>query len=100
MNDHLSQSLFQENLDRFTHIAAEAVATKRESSAVHVIFVASRDGGAIRKLSHDPKTRRTCLVELLLPFERRDNAAAIRDETRVFHKLFQYDSRIVEFEYL
>ena len=66
-------------MERFTHVVAEAVATKRDSGAIHVVFVASRDGGAIRKLSHDPKTRRTCLVELLLPFEGRDGAAAIRN---------------------
>ena len=76
-------------MERFTHIAAEAVATKRESAAVHVIFVASRDGGAIRKLSHNPKTRETCLVEMLLPFEGRVGptgaAPAIRDAVaRVF----------------
>ena len=84
MNVSLALCL-QQNLERFTHIAAEAVATKRDPAGVHVIFVASRDGGAIRKLSHNPKTRETCLVEMLLPFEGRGGAApAIRDVARLF----------------
>ena len=83
----INRSIFlQVNMERFTHIAAEAVATKRESATVHVVFVVSRDDGAIRKLSHDPMTRRTCLVEVLLPFEGRDNAAAIREVASDFLK--------------
>ncbi|XP_037090829.1 semaphorin-5B-like [Pollicipes pollicipes] len=51
-----------------TAIATDVITTKHHV-AVHVIFVADKDG-TIRKLSVVPRSQKTCLVEVLQPFEK------------------------------
>ncbi len=60
MND--DNFLLQQHLQTFTHIAVETVRTK--TATVHVLYVAIRTG-EIKKLSHDPRTRETCLIEIV-----------------------------------
>ena len=71
--DHAVQSVvpapvFTENLVRFGRIAVDVVNIKhQDNQPVHVIFVAT-DRGLIKKLSYNPHTGQTCLVEVLHPF--------------------------------
>ena len=59
---------FQEHLERFTHIVVDSVLTKIQSNdPVHVIFIATRSG-TIKKLSYNPRSQQTCVVEILHPF--------------------------------
>ena len=59
---------FQENLERYTHILVDSAFTKHQDSIpIHVLFVATRTG-IIKKLSYNPRSRVTCLVEILHPF--------------------------------
>ncbi|TRY69068.1 hypothetical protein TCAL_11284 [Tigriopus californicus] len=65
----LPRPLYHENLEQYTHIVVESIATKHQDNyPVHVIFLASRSGGVIKKLSFNTRTSRTCLVEVLHPF--------------------------------
>jgi semaphorin 5 len=57
--------LIRLDLERFSHIAVDVVATKIHSS-VHVLYVASRDG-LVRKYSVLPRTQEACLVEIINP---------------------------------
>lgn len=60
--------IFQEHLERFTHIVVDSVLTKhQENSPVHVLFVATREG-TLKKLSYNTRTKESCLVEILHPF--------------------------------
>jgi hypothetical protein len=60
--------ILQENLERFTHILVDSAFTKHQDSIpIHVLFVATRTG-IIKKLSYNPRSRVTCLVEILHPF--------------------------------
>lgn len=49
-------------LERFTHITIDVVATKIHTS-VHVIYVATTEG-LIKKISVLPRTQETCIVEI------------------------------------
>ena len=60
--------IFSENLNRFSRIAVDTVNVKhQDNQPVHVIFVSTEEG-AIKKLSYNPSSRETCLVEILWPF--------------------------------
>ena len=60
--------ILQENLERYTHILVDSAFTKHQDSIpIHVLFVATRTG-IIKKLSYNPRSRVTCLVEILHPF--------------------------------
>lgn len=59
--------LIRLDLERFSHIAVDVVATKIHSS-VHVLYVASARDGLIRKYSVLPRTQEACLVEIIDPF--------------------------------
>merc|ERR1719266_585304 len=60
--------LYHENLNRFQHVVVDVVPAKHHAShPVHVIFV-STEVGEIKKLSYNPQTRETCLLEVLHPF--------------------------------
>lgn len=60
--------VFQEHLERFTHILVDSALTKHgNNQAIHILFVATRDG-LVKKLSYNPASRATCLVEILHPF--------------------------------
>ena len=64
----LPAPVFTENQARFGRIAVDVVNIKhQDSQPVHVIFVAL-DNGSIKKLSYNPHTSQTCLVEILHPF--------------------------------
>ena len=64
----LPAPVFTEDLVRFSRIAVDVVNIKhQDNQPVHVIFVAT-DSGMIKKLSYNPHTGQTCLVELLHPF--------------------------------
>lgn len=53
---------------RYTHVAAQSVATKAEpDSSIHVIFVATSEG-VIKKLSFNTQTLTSCLIQVLRPF--------------------------------
>ncbi|XP_032777784.2 semaphorin-5A isoform X1 [Daphnia magna] len=60
--------LIRLDLERFSHIAVDVVATKIHSS-VHVLYVASARDGLIRKYSVLPRTQEACLVEIIDPFK-------------------------------
>lgn len=60
--------LYKEDMNKFDHIAVDGVATKHQDSpAIHVIFVATANA-TIRKLSFNPRSGESCLVEVLQPF--------------------------------
>ena len=64
----LPPPLHTENLQRFGQIAVDSVHIKnQDNQPVHVIFVASEDS-SIKKLSYNPSTKETCLIEILHPF--------------------------------
>ena len=64
----LPPPLHTENLQRFGQIAVDTVHIKnQDNQPVHVIFVASEDS-SIKKLSYNPSTKETCLIEILHPF--------------------------------
>ena len=64
----LPAPLFHRDLARFGQIAVDTVAIKhQDNQPVHVIFVATAEG-SIQKLSHNPSTKETCLIETLWPF--------------------------------
>ena len=44
-----------------------ALTKHQDSIAIHVLFVATR-AGIVKKLSYNPRSRVTCLVEILHPF--------------------------------
>ena len=55
---------------RYSHLAVD-VLNRDVGGAIHMIFVVSRDSGGlsvIQKLSHAPRSGRTCLVQVLQPF--------------------------------
>ena len=55
-------------MERFTHITVDSALTKyQDADPIHIIFVALRSG-SIKKLSHNPKSKMSCLVEILHPF--------------------------------
>ena len=60
--------LIRLDLERFTHVAVDVVTTKIHSS-VHVVYVATKDDGLIRKYSVLPRTQEACLVEIIDPFQ-------------------------------
>lgn len=57
--------LYDAQLERFTHITVDVLATKQHTS-IHVIYVATQEG-LIKKLTVMPRTRATCLVEVWNP---------------------------------
>ncbi|XP_043238645.1 semaphorin-5B-like [Amphibalanus amphitrite] len=57
-------------------VATDVITTKHHM-AVHVIFVTDR-AGTIRKLSVVPRSQKTCLVEVLQPFERPTTVLAMK----------------------
>ena len=64
----LPSPLYHENLNRFGQIAVDSVTIKhQDNQPVHVIFVATEEG-SIKKLSYNPSTKETCLIEVLWPF--------------------------------
>ena len=69
----LPAPVFTEDLVRFGRIAVDVVNIKhQDNQPVHIIFVAT-DDGTIKKLSYNPHTGQTCLVELLHPFPAASN---------------------------
>lgn len=67
--------LIRLDLERFSHIVVDVVATKVHSS-VHVLYVASARDGLIRKYSVLPRTNEVCLVEIIDPFTQRHGRLA------------------------
>lgn len=54
--------LYVEQLERFTHITVDVLATKLHS-VVHVIYIATTEG-VIKKISVLPRTQETCIIEV------------------------------------
>lgn len=77
--------LIQLDLERFSHIAVDVVATKIHSS-VHVLYVASARDGLIRKYSILPRTQESCLVEIIDPFSSLNTPAQRQIKTMQFLK--------------
>ena len=74
----LPPPLHTENLQRFGQIAVDSVHIKnQDNQPVHVIFVASEDS-SIKKLSYNPSTKETCLIEILHPFPAGSNPVVRR----------------------
>ena len=76
--------LIRLDLERFSHIAVDVVATKIHSS-VHVLYVASRDG-LVRKYSVLPRTQEACLVEIINPLALSSQLADRQIKTMQFLK--------------
>lgn len=72
------------DLERFSHIAVDVVATKIHSF-VHVLYVASRDG-LVRKYSVLPRTQEACLVEIIDPLALSSQLADRQIKTMQFLK--------------
>lgn len=62
--------LFVSKLERFKHIAIDKVSTKLHEN-VRVIYV-STDDGLIKKISVLPRTKQSCLIEVMEPESSRD----------------------------
>lgn len=77
--------LIRLDLERFSHIAVDVVATKIHSS-VHVLYVASARDGLIRKYSVLPRTQEACLVEIIDPFSQHSQMADRQIKTMQFLK--------------
>lgn len=66
--------IYTEHLVRLHHIVVNTKHQNRDP--IHVMFV-STDEGSIKKLSYNPKTQQTCLIEILHPFPK-DGKVTIR----------------------
>ena len=77
--------LIRLDLERFSHIAVDVVATKIHTS-VHVLYVAGAKDGLIRKYSVLPRTQEACLVEIIDPFSHHDRLASRQIKTMQFLK--------------
>lgn len=62
--------LYVSQLERFKHIAIDKVSTKLHEN-VRVIYV-STDDGLIKKISVLPRTKQSCLIEVMEPESSRD----------------------------
>lgn len=62
--------LYVSQLERFKHIAIDKVATKLHEN-VRVVYV-TKDDGLIKKISVLPRTKQSCLIEVMEPELRRD----------------------------
>ncbi|XP_064463690.1 semaphorin-5A-like [Ornithodoros turicata] len=63
-----SKPYYTSELERLTHITVDVVPTKYNHDGVHVIFVATLEGG-IKKLLVIPRVLETCLIEEIYPFQ-------------------------------
>lgn len=83
--NNIGGPLIRLDLERFSHIVVDVVATKIHSS-VHVLYVASARDGLIRKYSILPRTQEACLVEIIDPFSRQSQLADRQIKTMQFLK--------------
>ena len=55
-------------MERFTHISVDSTLTKHlDKESLDILFIATLDG-TVKKLSYNPVSKKTCLVEILHPF--------------------------------
>ncbi|QQP53140.1 Semaphorin5Blike [Caligus rogercresseyi] len=52
-------------MEQYSHLVVDSLMTNEET--LHILFIATR-AGIIKKISHNPKTFRSCLIEVLHPW--------------------------------
>lgn len=78
--------LYVSQLERFKHIAIDKVATKLHES-VRVIY-ATTDDGLIKKISVLPRTKQSCLIEVMEPESSRDVAIKTMEFVKATDSLY------------
>jgi semaphorin 5 len=78
--------VFVSQLERFQHIAIDKVSTKLHEN-VRILYV-TNDEGLIKKISVLPRTKQSCLIEVMEPESRRDVAIKTMEFVKATESLY------------
>ncbi|CAB4053940.1 SEMA5 [Lepeophtheirus salmonis] len=60
-----SAPIFYDNMEQYSHLIVDSI--RADNQILHMLYIATR-AGQIKKVSYNPSTGKSCLIEVLRPF--------------------------------